>query len=98
MENLIENKEKAQFLSMVIKKVSKDRLSAKELSTYKNLKEKIDPDNRLELELATEWRKAEAQSIADRVLINKEKSLGFSLKSTKNGVITLMGKIISFFM
>jgi hypothetical protein len=98
MENLIENKEKAQFLSMVIKKISKDRLSAKEMQTYKYLREKIDPENKMELELTAEWKKAEDQSIAEKVLTSKEKNLGFSFKKTKNGLITLMGKVISFFM
>jgi len=98
MENLIENKEKAQFLSIVIKKISKDRLSTKEMHTYQYLKDKIDPENRVELELKAEWMRAEAQSIAEKVLVKKEKSLGFSLKRTKNRMISLMGKVIAFFI
>jgi len=98
MENLIENKEKAQFLSMVIKKISKDRLSAKELKTYQYLKEKIDPDNKLEHELTAEWRKAENQSIAEKVLTRNEKSSGISFKKTKNSAISALGKVIAFFL
>jgi len=97
MENLIENKEKAQFLSMVIKKISKDRLSAKELKSYHYLREKFDPENRLEQELNSEWKIADAQSMAEKVLF-QEKSSGFSWKRTKNGVITIVGKFIAFFI
>jgi len=98
MENLIENKEKAQFLSLVIKKISKDRLSSKELKSYEVLKEKIDPTSILELELVNEWKKAESQSIADRVNEYQKHGSANTLKSPKQYLINITGRILSFFI
>jgi len=98
MENLIENKERAQYLSLVIKKISKDRLSSKEIQSYMFLKDKVDPESHLELELISEWKKAEEQSIAERVQGYQVKSSGFSIKNPKQYLINLTGKILSFFI
>lgn len=96
MENLIENKERAQFLCLIIKKISKDRLSSKELNSYEYLKLKVDPEQKLELELTREWEKAEAQSIAEKIHNFQSKESGNSIKNPKQYFINLMGKIISF--
>jgi len=96
MENVIENKEMAQFLSLIIKKISNDRLNAKEIDSYKSLQLKVDPDNRLESELTNEWKKAEAQSIAERVQEYHNKISGSSFKNPKQYIINKVGKFISF--
>lgn len=98
MENLIENKEKAQFLSLIIKKISKDRLNTKELKSYEFLREKIDPESKLEIELTNEWKKAETQSIGDRIQGFQSKNSKLSLKNPKHFFINLMGKILSIFI
>ncbi|HSJ68226.1 MAG TPA: hypothetical protein VK921_11145 [Anditalea sp.] len=98
MENLIENKEKAQFLSLIIKKISKDRLNSKEIKSYESLKFKVDPDSKLEDELTREWEKAEVQSIAERTERSSVKASGFSVKRPKNALINLVGKVLSIFI
>lgn len=95
MENIIENKERAQFLSLIIKKISKDRLSAKEVNTYKSLKYKVDPESELELELTNEWKKAESQPIAERVYELQSAKIKDSIKNPKQYFINVVGKILS---
>jgi len=67
MEKVIKNKSQCQYLSLIVKKISKDRLSKKELETYENLKYSIDPSGSLEDELTNAWSMAENNKIADSV-------------------------------
>lgn len=61
MEKVSKDKSQSQFLSLVVKKISQDRLSKKEVESYNLLKMKVDPNGKLEDELSTAWKIAEQE-------------------------------------
>jgi len=66
MEKVIQRKEQSKYLSLIVKKISKDRLTLRESDNYILLKVKIDPMGHLEEELNEAWKKAEEQNIGEK--------------------------------
>ncbi|KEO73792.1 hypothetical protein [Anditalea andensis] len=98
MGNLIESKDNAQYLRLLIKKISKGRLSAEESKDFADLKNRIDADSHIERELTEEWGKAENYYLSDRLLSNPIKVQSYNMMQPKHYLINLTGRIISAFL
>ena len=66
MEKIIQRKEQSQYLSLIVKKIAKDRLNLRESKSYEALKLKVDPYSYLENELTLAWIEAEKMKIEEQ--------------------------------
>ncbi|KEO73793.1 hypothetical protein [Anditalea andensis] len=87
MEKVIDNKSLSQYLSLVVKMISKDRLTTKEKESMDQLKNKVDPDGTLAKELMDSWSKAEAKCIQEASALTK------ASKSEKHPFINFLKKL-----
>lgn len=59
MERHINKKLKAQYLTLLVKKISQGFLSVAELESFQLLKEKVDAESQVEKNLSNAWEFAE---------------------------------------
>lgn len=67
MEHIYYSEHKSQYISLVIKILTKENLNKNEIADYHILKNIIDPENIIENELTEAWMVAEQENIADKI-------------------------------
>jgi len=94
MEKVIQRKEQSQYLSLIVKKISKDRLTLRELDNYNLLRLKIDPLGHLEEALTEAWSNAEQQGIGESNSSEKVKKSGRSkIFGLSHNILRLLKRI-----
>lgn len=72
MEHIYHGEYKSQYISLVIKLLTQEVLNTNEVADYYILKNKIDPQNIIENELAEAWMVAEQDNIVDKITFTKK--------------------------